>query len=141
MRSSTTVQKSQSYSHSYSPSVPLSVYREVTTELQAAKAMLNSLHTQNQQLVKQNQQLRQEIEKVVQSVLHAQQIADATTKVNSLKNTFTAVEEVEVDSYRRRSQLESVSHGSGWGLAIAILVIVVTAFSGGYLLVRPLIAK
>ena len=140
MRSSTTVHKSQSYSP-YSASVPLSVYREVTTELQAAKAMLNSLHAQNQQLAIQNQQLRQEIEKVMQSVLHAQQIADATAKVNSLKNTFTAVEEVEVDSYRRRSQPDSVSHGSGWGLAIAILVIVVTAFSGGYLLVRPLIAK
>ncbi len=48
----------------YPPSVPLSVYRELSTELQAAQARLNALTTQNQQLAKENQLLRQEITKV-----------------------------------------------------------------------------
>ena len=63
----------------YSPSVPLSVYRELAVELQAAQALLDSLNVQNQHLTRQNQQLRQEIEKAVQSILHLQQVVDANT--------------------------------------------------------------
>jgi hypothetical protein len=48
-----------------SPSVPLSVYRELVKELQATQARVEFLETQNQQLVKSNRQLRQEIETVV----------------------------------------------------------------------------
>lgn len=47
------------------PSVPLSVYRELVKELQATQARVESLESQNQQLVKSNRQLRQEIETVV----------------------------------------------------------------------------
>ena len=78
MRSSTNpVPKHSSKQNSYSPGVPLSVYRELAADLQAAQAMLNSLNTQNQQLAIQNQQLRQEIEKVVQYVMHLQRVVDA----------------------------------------------------------------
>ena len=49
------------------PSVPLSVYRELVKELQATQARAESLEAQNQQLVKSNRQLRQEIEGVVRS--------------------------------------------------------------------------
>jgi hypothetical protein len=59
----------------YSPTVPMSVYRELSAELQASKAMLDSLHQQNQQLARQNQQFRQEIERLSASVLNLQQIA------------------------------------------------------------------
>lgn len=59
--------------HHYRPSVPISVYRELANELQAAQAMLNSLKVQNQQLTEQNQQLRQEFENVVQQAMHLQQ--------------------------------------------------------------------
>jgi hypothetical protein len=51
------------------------------------------------------------------------------------------IEEVEVDSYRRRSPPERTSEVSGWRLAIAILVVTATAFSAGYLLVRPLMSS
>ncbi len=61
----------------YSPSVPISVYREVVAELQTAQERLDSLTTQNHQLVQQNRQLRQEIETVVQSAVHLQQVVDA----------------------------------------------------------------
>lgn len=188
MRSNTTsVPKSQSSPHSYSPSVPLSVYRELAAELQAARAMLDSLKTQNQQLAKQNQQLRQEIEKVVQSALQAQQAVDCigvnradayhphqelkskpsrpisssrsvhhrsqpagvvrstyqegVVGNSSVKDVLIAVEEVEVDSYPHRSQSESSSEVSGWRLAIAIILVIATAFSAGYLLIRPLISN
>jgi chromosome segregation ATPase len=63
-----------SSANAYCPSVPISVYRELAAELQAAQAMLDSLNTQNQQLVQQNHQLRQEVHKVVQSAQHLQQV-------------------------------------------------------------------
>lgn len=66
----------------YSPSVPLSVYRELAAELQAAETMLDSVNTQNQHLAQQNQQLRQEIDKAVQAVLHLQQVVDSSAAVS-----------------------------------------------------------
>jgi len=60
------------------PTVPLKVYRELSAELQATKAMLDSQNGQNQQLLQQNQQLRQEIERLVQSALNLQQIVTAS---------------------------------------------------------------
>lgn len=63
--------------NAYCPSVPISVYRELSAELQAAQAMLEVLNNQNQQLLQQNQQLHQEIAKVVQSTQNLQQIAAA----------------------------------------------------------------
>lgn len=60
----------------HSPSVPISLYREVATELQTAQGMLKTLQTDNQHLMQQNQQLRLEIERVVQSSLRLRQVAD-----------------------------------------------------------------
>ncbi|HCF30114.1 MAG TPA: hypothetical protein DEV81_23595 [Cyanobacteria bacterium UBA11049] len=163
--------------------MPISVYRELAAELQAAAAMLNSLNVQNQQLEKQNQQLRQEIEKVVQYVMRLQQVLDATvvnvevshpypeskpksnraassphstrqtqrfvatpnaypggTKGNGASNqAFAEVEEVDADSYRRFQP--DATEISGKGLAIAILLVIVTAFGAGYFLVRPLLSS
>jgi TolA-binding protein len=61
----------------YSASVPISVYRELAAELQAAQTTIDSLRSQNQQLVKQNQQLQQQVEKVVHSAQHLQQIVSS----------------------------------------------------------------
>ncbi|MCC3444578.1 MULTISPECIES: hypothetical protein [unclassified Microcoleus] len=68
-------------SNSYSASVPISLYREVTAELQAAQAMLDSLKTHNQQLVQQNQQLRREVETVVQVSQQLQQVVNSAQNV------------------------------------------------------------
>jgi len=68
----------------YSPSVPISVYRELAAELQTSKATIESLKSQNQQLVKQNQQLRQEIEKVVQTAQNLQEIVTSLGSVGSV---------------------------------------------------------
>ena len=51
---------------SYSPSVPVSVYRELAAELQATKAMVDSLSAQNNHLTSQNHLLRQNIHQMVQ---------------------------------------------------------------------------
>lgn len=71
----------QAGSSTYAPSVPISVYRELAAELQTAQVMMNSLKAQNQQLLNHNQQLRLEIERVVQSSLHLRQIADSLQPV------------------------------------------------------------
>ncbi len=49
------------------PSVPISVYRELATELKATQAMVDSLTQQNHQLSHQNQILRQEMLKFAES--------------------------------------------------------------------------
>lgn len=64
-------------SQKYSPSVPISVYRDLASEVKEKQVMLESLKQQNQQLIQQNQQLRGEIEQLVRSVVRLQQIAHA----------------------------------------------------------------
>ncbi|MBU6230286.1 MAG: hypothetical protein KGQ93_11410 [Cyanobacteria bacterium REEB459] len=55
------------------PSVPISVYRELASELKANQALVDSLTQQNQQLEHQNQVLRQEILKFTESAFQLQQ--------------------------------------------------------------------
>lgn len=76
--------------NAYCPSVPISVYRELSAELQAAQAMLEVLNNQNQQLLHQNQQLHQEIDKVVQSTQNLQQIAAGIPPTGSGMATFNS---------------------------------------------------
>jgi hypothetical protein len=170
-------------SQAYSPSVPLSVYRDLAGELQAAEAMLDALTTQNKQLVQENQLLRQEITKAGQYFLHLQNLVDtsATASHNqiphasfNLKSSHPVsqvpqqqrvsrlyspvvpenvrddfgtsnysppipepifIEEEEVRYYpHSESEPKEVS---AWSLIIAILLIILTAFGVGYVIVRP----
>jgi len=175
----------------------MSVYRELAAELQTAQAQLDALTAKNQKLAQENQLLRQEIIKVVQSFLHLQKLVDAPTpppatpsdrpaphtspdvkgatqptakearprqqvsrsrppaspEVPSSKSDRSHVcvpvtemmssipqtvfiEEQEV-RYDRSTESE-VKEVSGWWLLITILLIMLTAFSAGYLVVRPL---
>ena len=179
-------------SNSHRASVPISVYRELAAELQTAEAMLDSLNAQNQQLVQQNYQLRQEIEKVVQSALHMQQVMVSLHSVNRREVPYVQpvtrpdiyqevrpeptpiqrpqpvaavptpvevlppppppkieppapaipeklhTEQQEVRN-RRHAPPEKASDVSGWLLVLAIIVIVMTAFGTGFLIVRPLL--
>lgn len=165
----------------YSPSVPLSVYRDLAGELQAAEAMLDALTAQNKQLVQENQLLRQEISKVVQSFSHLQKLVDTSATANH-NQIPRANDDLKSQTSRsgnqvRQQQLDSpvasenVPDGFGsshffppiseavfieeeevryypqnqtepkeispWSLIIAILLIVLTAFGVGYLIVRP----
>lgn len=78
-------------SSSYSPSIPISIYREVSAELQTVQSQLDTLKTQNQQLTQQNQQLRQELENVVQAAIQLHQaINKAQTVGQGKKSAFSS---------------------------------------------------
>ncbi|WP_375473285.1 hypothetical protein [uncultured Nostoc sp.] len=177
----------------YPPSVPLSVYRELSTELQAVQARLNALTIQNQQLAQENQLLRQEITKVVESFSRLQNFVDSHTTPSyhqanqasgdvksaakqpvtqarppqqvsrsrpsvvpktppekSRRQDFSTpvmemnfpisepvfIEEQQVNYYSTTEP--DVKGINGWWLIITILLIMLTAFSAGYFVVRPL---
>jgi hypothetical protein len=63
---------------SYPPSVPLSVYRQLANELQAAQGKINQIGATNQQLSQENQVLRQEISKVVELAAKLQNLLDSS---------------------------------------------------------------
>jgi hypothetical protein len=60
------------------PSVPISVYRELATELRATQAMVDSLNQQNQQLSQQNQVLRQEMIRFADSAARLKQAIEVS---------------------------------------------------------------
>ena len=68
-------------SASYSPSVPIPIYRELAVELDATRALLETVHTENQQLKQQNQQLRQEIDRLVQSALNLRSYSESSAPI------------------------------------------------------------
>ncbi|WOD40822.1 hypothetical protein [Nodosilinea sp. E11] len=61
-----------------SPSVPISVYRELATELRATQAMVDSLTQQNQQITQQNQVLRQEMIRFADSAARLKQAIEGS---------------------------------------------------------------
>ncbi len=143
------------------PSVPVSVYRELAAQLQASKALSESLNAQNQQLLRQNQQLQQELDKAIESVLYwrnTQKVTNRPLANEEIANRYlppshekslpaklarasaAEITETEQGRYRRQS-LEKSSEISSWSLAIAIVLIMVTAFGAGYLMMRPLVAR
>ena len=75
MKPSHHAEPTQSAPTRYAPSVPMSVYRELAAELRANKAVIDSLNSRNQQLLEQNQRLKQEIHNVVQATLNLGQFA------------------------------------------------------------------
>lgn len=189
MQNSSTERYSAPMTNKYSASVPISVYRELAAELQAAQTTVDSLKSQNQQLVKQNQQLQQQVEKVVHSAQHLQQIVSSFSGAASTTHfevprakpmplpvepqrplapppphhheenlhvvdfppafpdeadfspySETVVIEQEDTRVRRPVvRSEGGTEVNGWMLIIAILLIVLTAFGTGFLIVRPLI--
>jgi hypothetical protein len=78
MRATTANIHSKPPSSRYSPSVPVSVYRELVAELQAVQAKLDVVTNHNHKLSQENQQLRQEINKLIQSCLQLQKLLDSS---------------------------------------------------------------
>ncbi|MBK1990770.1 hypothetical protein A0J48_025210 [Sphaerospermopsis aphanizomenoides BCCUSP55] len=204
MRTTTGNVHSPTPTPSYSPSVPLHVYRELVAELQAVQAKLDVVTSHNQKLSQENQQLRQEISKVVQSCLELQKLVDSSgsssqppkrtqveakkipnsqpqpsprikaeaksatkppvkptppprqPKTSPQKNQYEIIsvpvvdmnfpvsepvfiEEQEVRYYApQKSDLKGLS---SWWLIITIVLIMITGFSAGYLVVRPLLQQ
>ncbi|MDB9537032.1 hypothetical protein PN451_14555 [Dolichospermum planctonicum CS-1226] len=191
----------------YPPSVPLYVYRELTAELQAIQSKLDVVTNHNQKLAQENQQLRQEIAKVIESCLELQRLVDVSApsspvapqlnkevksltqlqaKINNnhevtytnkpkftaapprqepkpqkkavIKNTHsqnhhqgatvsgtninaTGSQKVFIEEKKVRFSRPTMSNTkelSGWNLLITIVLIMITGFAAGYVVVRPL---
>ena len=138
-----------SFSRQAYPSVPMSVYRQVVEELEVTKTQLASVQANNQQL-------QQEIEQLIHSAHKAQQLIhqsnrqfDPTKKTTKVKpiwqaKSWDSAREQQVVTVKYAPKYTSRQHKkpqemNGWVLAIAILVIILTAFTSGFLLVRPLV--
>jgi hypothetical protein len=142
----------------YRASVPISVYRELASELQATEAQLNALKAQNQQLLQHNQRLRQ---KAIELFVSAQQLQQLATSYNEQGKPLVTssrpeaiepkptpqpvpavspeknwVAEVEERPSRRPSQPQSSSEVSAWVLGTAVGLIILTALGLGFLAMR-----
>jgi myosin heavy subunit len=67
------VKQSQSAQGNYQPSVPISLYKELASELQSAQNKVTSLQVQNEQLLKQNQTLIREFTKEFEAIANSSQ--------------------------------------------------------------------
>lgn len=142
-----------------SPSVPISLYREVASELQTTQTTLRSLKTENQELTQKNQQLRLEIERVVQSALHLRQVAEpswgsvahvdpglSSTSVKPPDRAPASAAPIPEPLFTEQAgapvqptTTEPKTDISTWWLILIICMIVITAFGTGFLIVRPLL--
>lgn len=145
----------------YSASVPISVYRELTAELQATKALLDSTNQQYQQLAQEHQRLRQEVERVVNQtlrlnqVLHPHAVADPTQveaiKVaEQLRSGYGGLDLPNPDGDRLANptfteqpgalipeKAKSARDMGGMWLTLTVVVVVISAFTAGFLIFRP----
>jgi hypothetical protein len=133
------------------PSVPMSVYKELAAELQATRAMVDSLNQKNQQLQQQNQTIRQEVERVVQASFNLQQIVEFTNPVVAAAEPFarsTALDpllsnqwhtEEPSRPYKIPKEPKQPRDLGNFGVALTILVVVLTAFGLGFVAVKQLL--
>jgi hypothetical protein len=149
-------------SPSYSPSVPISVYRQVTGELEATQQRMESLQVQNQRLTQENRQLRQELQGFLELAQHLQQVVITLDRSptftpkkqpnkpiavnNAIENNplpsdnpLNQVEEIPVSPSLHYEIEEKVKGMNGWVLAIAITLILLTAFGMAFLIIRPIL--
>ena len=89
----------------YSASVPLSVYRELAAELQAAQAAIHQLNLKNEHLAQENHVLRQEIAKTVNAVLHLQNAVNSSVNVANHQNGPVARNEKQYVPQQKRQNV------------------------------------
>jgi hypothetical protein len=151
------------------PSVPIPVYRELAAELQATRVMLEAINTKNQQLSHQNQQLRQEVERVVQLGLNLRHWVEAAPIAEPVKLTEmkparpspspeSTAEATAIAAKLRDSMLSNelfteeglplsrpeakpAKNLNGLWLTLTVLLIIVTAFGAGFLLMKPFLSN
>lgn len=164
---------SQASGQASSPSVPISVYRELAAELQATRVMIDSLNAKNQDLTLQNQKLRQEIHRFAQSAMALNSlVAPTQLPIHSAKATHQPAEALDLNpsleataaasaiAAKLRATAPNSSFNElltetqepihlpqekkprdlgGLWLTLTIVLIMVTAFGAGFLVVRPLL--
>ncbi len=82
---------------SYAPSVPISLYREITAELQNSKSSIDALQTQNEQLIQQNQQLRRELNSVIQATIQLQKAVNTAQQLNVTEGSISGVNSTNIN--------------------------------------------
>lgn len=82
------------------PSVPISVYRELATELKATQALVDSLTQQNQHLGQQNLFLRQEMLKFANSAAQLKQVVDGHPATNDAATPSYSLQPIAVEPPR-----------------------------------------
>ncbi|NJM48245.1 MAG: hypothetical protein HC860_20450 [Alkalinema sp. RU_4_3] len=184
---------------SYTTSVPMSVFREVSTDLRGTQTELASLKRHNQQLLQQNQYLKLEMQRLAEQ---AQEVVDGFVAVDnpvellnrSMAESIAVEETLEPDYeshwhafepplpevpvrmamprikvkrpqtvrqstalshpqpvlgflQEARARLSFPEQGSasselsGWKLTMLMVLIVLSAFGAGFLIVRPLMSN
>ncbi|WP_088893036.1 hypothetical protein [Leptolyngbya ohadii] len=146
---------------SYAPSVPISIYRELAAELDATRALLETVHTENQQLKQQNHQLREEINRLVQSALNLRSYTEPSYPPTESSESPAAIEEFEAVAAQLRSnaapepgiptiaqptdltltltsETKPRALGGLW-LTLTVIAIVIGAFGAGFFMVKPLL--
>ncbi|MGB3650075.1 MAG: hypothetical protein WBA41_02555 [Rivularia sp. (in: cyanobacteria)] len=96
--------QSPTSAQAYSASVPLSVYRELAAELQAAQVAMHQLNLQNEHLAQENYVLRQEIAKTVNAVLHLQNAVNSSTNAAQNSNYHSSFNQTSVEANQRYPQ-------------------------------------
>lgn len=151
-------------------SVPISVYRQLSAELQAAKAMLDTINGQNKTLTHENQVLRQELERVVRVAISANQVLGLPSKEvpNPPQNqaekladhirTVAQPQEAMTQSQDAAAPLSdelfteegmitdttpeaSPREVSGLWKTLLIVAIIITAFGAGFAVVRQVLPR
>ncbi|MEM9090158.1 MAG: hypothetical protein AAGC93_15585 [Cyanobacteria bacterium P01_F01_bin.53] len=96
----------------YSPSVPMSVYRELAAELRTNKAVIDSLNSCNQQLIEQNQFLKQEIHNVVQATLNLGQAAGVARQAAQAANAQNFPSAIAPDTLAKLVRAETAAQAN-----------------------------
>jgi regulator of replication initiation timing len=93
--------------------VPISLYREISADLHITRTDLDALKTQNQELTRHNQQLRLEIERVVQTALRLRQVADVSNGSGAIAlEMFEEQAPSTLQASEARLMLESAAIGN-----------------------------
>jgi len=144
--------------HKNTPTVPMSVYRELAGELQTHKNQINDLKEENRQLNQENQSLRSEIRNLMQAVKKLENTLNYWEEKPHFqprqspiynREENTAYEFPQLDKEQWLSHQEETNHKitkddenseiNGW-LVAAIIVMIVFTFSGiGFMIARPLL--
>jgi len=121
-------------------SVPLTVYRELIKELQTSQDRIEALDAQNQELVKQNKQLRQALEGML--------LAPPEPPLAEIPMREKVTEEItysigEGEKFLPDSILDTKSKPkiSGTLVGVVVFVIVVTFGLGAFWSIRSLVKR
>jgi hypothetical protein len=87
--------------------VPVSLYRELCHELQAKNGEVNALQLKNQRILDENQQLRQELQRLVQMVMHTHhQVSRIPSADKRLSEEILLEEQFQPTSASRSDTIE-----------------------------------